>query len=130
MSLPAGVSPKAIPLANEDLTAAILELVGAATQNKQISRGANETIKALNKNRAEFVVIAGDTDPIETVLGLPILCEDKNVPYIFITSRAALGQACNITRSVIACAVKTKDNSRLQKSIDALKLKIEQAFIE
>lgn len=27
--------------------------------------------------------MAGDVEPIEIVLHLPLLCEDKNVPYVF-----------------------------------------------
>lgn len=127
--LPPGVSPKAFPLANSDLTAAILELVQNAQNNKQLRKGANEVTKTLNRSVAEIVIIAGDADPIEIVMHLPLLCEDKNVPYIFIPSRAALGRACGVTRSVIACSITKKDGSRLKKPIDNLKIQIEKAFI-
>ena len=127
--LPPGVSPKAFPLANNDLTAPILELISNAQNNKQLRKGANEVTKTLNRSTAEMVIIAGDTDPIEIVMHLPLLCEDKNVPYIFISSRSALGRACGVSRSVIACSIVKKDGSRLKKPIDAIKAKIEQAFI-
>ena len=123
--LPPNVSPKAFPLANSELTAAILEMVQSATTNKQLRRGANEVTKTLNRLVAEVVIIAGDTNPIEIVMHLPLLCEDKGVPYIFIPSRAALGRACGLSRSVVACSITKKDNSRLNKSIDALKNRIE-----
>ena len=124
-----GVSPKAFPLANDDLTAAILQAVSQATQNKQLRKGANEVTKTLNRSVAELVVIAGDVDPIEIVLQLPLLCEDKNVPYIFIPSRAALGRACGVSRSVTACSITKKEGSRLKKTIDNLKIKVEEAFV-
>ena len=131
--LPPGVSPKAYPLAKDDLTRAILQLVTEAQRNKQLRKGANEVTKTLNRSVAEIVVIAGDVDPIEIVLSLPLLCEDKNVPYIFIPSRAALGRACGVSRSVTACSIKKKDGkdqqSRLQKDIDNIKIQIEKAFI-
>ena len=127
--LPPGVSPKAYPLANENLTAAILELVSAAQNNKQLRKGANEVTKALNRSTAEVVVIAGDVDPIEIVMHLPLLCEDKNVPYIYVSSRAALGRACGVSRSVIAAVVMKKSGSRLEKQIEALKIEIEKAFV-
>ena len=127
--LPPGVSPKAYPLANNDLTTAILELIQSANNNKQLRKGANEVTKTLNRSTAEMVLIAGDADPIEIVMHLPLLCEDKNVPYIFVPSRAALGRACGVSRPVIACSITKKDNSRLKKNIDNLKTKIEQSFI-
>ncbi|KAH0789407.1 NHP2-like protein 1 [Histomonas meleagridis] len=123
--LPPGVSPKAYPLANPDLTAAILEMVQSASTNKQLRKGANEVTKTLNRLTAELVIIAGDVDPIEIVMHLPLLCEDKGVPYIFIPSRAALGRACGVSRSVVACSITKKENSRLSKPLEALKIKIE-----
>jgi len=127
--LPPGVSPKAYPLANNDLTGPILELITQAQSNKQLRKGANEVTKALNRTAAEIVIIAGDTDPIEIVMHLPLLCEDKNVTYIFIPSRAALGRACGVSRSVIACAILKKEGSRLKKHIDTIKTKIEQVSL-
>lgn len=128
--LPPGVSPKAFPLANPELTAAILEMISSAATNKQIRRGANEVTKTLNRLSADIVIIAGDVDPIEIVMHLPLLCEDKNVPYIFIPSRAALGRACGVARSVVACSITKKEGSRLSKPLEALKIKIEKAFTE
>ena len=33
--------------------------------------------KALNRGIAEFIVMAADTEPLEILLHLPLLCEDK-----------------------------------------------------
>ena len=40
---------------------------------------------------------------------LPILCEDKNVPYIYVPHKMALGRACGVSRSVIACSVTSNE---------------------
>ncbi len=45
-----------------------------------------------------MVVIAGDTSPAEVVMHLPLACEDVNVPYMFVTSRAELGAAAKTKR--------------------------------
>jgi hypothetical protein len=34
-----------------------------------------------------------------------LLCEDKNVPYVFVPSKVALGRACGVSRPVIAASV-------------------------
>jgi len=47
---------------------------------KQIKKGANESTKALNRGIAEIVVLAADTEPLEILLHLPLLCEDKVFP--------------------------------------------------
>ena len=33
--------------------------------------------KTLNRGTAEFIVMTADTEPIEILLHLPLLCEDK-----------------------------------------------------
>jgi U4/U6 small nuclear ribonucleoprotein SNU13 len=61
---------------------------------KQLKKGANEATKTLNRGISEFVVLAADTEPLEILLHLPLLAEDKNVPYVFVPSKQALGRAC------------------------------------
>mmetsp|Transcript_11984 Transcript_11984/g.24397 ORF Transcript_11984/g.24397 Transcript_11984/m.24397 type:complete len:129 (+) Transcript_11984:282-668(+) len=71
------VNPKAFPLAPPELTTTILDLVQQAANYKQIKKGANEATKTLNRGISEFIVMAADTEPLEILLHLPLLCEDK-----------------------------------------------------
>ena len=34
-----------------------------------------------------MIVLAADAEPLEILLHLPLLCEDKNVPYVFVRSK-------------------------------------------
>ena len=43
--------------------------------------------KTLNRGVSEFIVMAADAEPLEILLHLPLLCEDKNVPYVFVRSK-------------------------------------------
>ncbi|KAN0077215.1 50S ribosomal protein L30e-like protein [Tylopilus felleus] len=117
---------KAWPHAEEQLTNSILDLVQQAGQYKQLKKGANEATKTLNRGIAEFIVLTADTDPLEILLHLPLLCEEKNVPYVFIPSKAALGRACNVSRPVIAASVTTSEVRELQSQIRNVKLAIEK----
>ncbi|MEQ2193963.1 hypothetical protein XENOCAPTIV_019640, partial [Xenoophorus captivus] len=99
------VNPKAYPLADATLTKTILELVQQASNYKQLRKGANEATKTLNRGIAEFIVMAADAEPLEIILHLPLLCEDKNVPYVFVRSKQALGRACGVSRPVIATSI-------------------------
>ena len=78
------MSEKAFPLADADLTVALLDLVNQATNYKQTKKGANEATKTLNRGLSEMIIMAADAEPIEILLHLPLLCEDKNVPYVFV----------------------------------------------
>ena len=77
--------------------------------------------KQLNRGTAALIILAADTSPIEIVLHLPLLCEDKNVPYVFVPSKAALGRACGVTRNVIACAILNAEGSQLKSQIDTIR---------
>jgi len=101
----------------------------------------------LNRGIAEFIVLTADTEPIEILMHLPLLCEDKvgitfrclltktltvyrqNVPYIFVPSKAALGRACNVTRPVIAASVTTSESQELASQIRTIKNMIEKTMI-
>jgi len=116
---------KAWPLADAQLTNQILDLVQQAGQMKQLKKGANEATKTLNRGIAEFIILTADTEPIEILLHLPLLCEDKNVPYVFVPSKTALGRACNVSRPVIAASVTTNESRELNSQIQTIKRAIE-----
>jgi U4/U6 small nuclear ribonucleoprotein SNU13 len=85
--------------------------------------------KTLNRGISEFIVLAADAEPLEILLHLPLLCEDKNVPYVFVPSKVALGRSCGVSRPVIACSVTTNEASQLKSQIQNLKDAIEQLLI-
>jgi len=123
------VNPKAYPLADATLTQKILELVQQASNYKQLRKGANEATKTLNRGISEFIVMAADAEPLEILLHLPLLCEDKNVPYVFVRSKQALGRACGVSRAVIACSVTINEGSQLKPQITAIQQSIEKLLI-
>ncbi|KAH3687462.1 hypothetical protein WICPIJ_001572 [Wickerhamomyces pijperi] len=122
-------NPKAFPLADQALTQQILDVTQQATSLRQLKKGANETTKTLNRGISEFIIMAADTEPIEILLHLPLLCEDKNVPYVFVPSKAALGRACGVSRPVIAASITTNEASTLKNQIYGVKDKIETLLI-
>lgn len=120
---------RAFPLADADLTQQILDIIQQATHLRQLKKGANEATKTLNRGISEFIVMAADASPIEIVLHLPLLCEDKNVPYVFVASKMALGRACGVSRPVIAASVTSNESSQLNKQIIDIKNAIERLLI-
>jgi U4/U6 small nuclear ribonucleoprotein SNU13 len=85
--------------------------------------------KTLNRGISEFIIMAADTEPIEILLHLPLLCEDKNVPYVFVPSKVALGRACGVSRLVIAASITSNDASQLKPQINKIKEDIEKLLI-
>jgi len=87
-----------------------------------LKKGANEATKTLNRGISEFIVMAADAEPIEILLHLPLLCEDKAVPYIFVPSKIALGRACGVSRAVISASVIVNESSDLGPLINTIKV--------
>jgi len=123
------VNPKAYPLAEQALTTKILNLVQQAANYKQLRKGANEATKTLNRGQAEFVVLAADSEPLEILLHIPLLCEDKNVPYVFVRSKQALGRACGVSRPVIAASVTQNEGSQIKPQIITIQQDIEKLLL-
>ncbi|KAI1113913.1 L30e-like protein [Nemania sp. NC0429] len=99
--------PFARPLADEKATKKVMKSVRKAAKNKTLKRGVKEVVKSLRKSPAAgpgntafpgVVVLAGDISPMDVISHIPVLCEDVNVPYIFVASRAELGAAGSTKR--------------------------------
>jgi len=123
------VNPKAYPLASPEMAKQILEVVQQACNYNQLKKGANEATKTLNRGTAEIIVLAADAEPLEILLHLPLVCEDKNIPYVFVRSKVALGRSCGVSRAVIACSITSKEGSPLNTQITELKDLIEQMLV-
>jgi len=122
-------SSAAWPLADAALTQSILDLVQQSSHYRQLKKGANEATKTLNRGISEIVILAADTSPLAILLHLPLLAEDKNVPYVYVPSKTALGRACGVSRAVIAASITTNEASDLMTQIRELKDKVERLAI-
>ena len=85
--------------------------------------------KTLNRGTAEVVILAADTSPLAILLHLPLLAEDKNVPYVYVPSKLALGRATGVSRPVIAASITTNEASDLMGQIRTIKDKVERLMI-
>jgi len=119
----------AYPLADEKLSQSLLDLLQQASHARQLKKGANECTKTLNRGIAEIIVLAADTSPLAILLHLPLLCEDKNVAYVYVPSKSALGRACGVSRSVIAASITSNDASQLTAQIREMKNQVERLII-
>ncbi|RKO97917.1 hypothetical protein CXG81DRAFT_13043 [Caulochytrium protostelioides] len=124
-----GPNPKAFPLASPALGASLMALMTSLGPLKQLKKGANETTKALNRNLSSLVLLAADVEPLEILLHLPLLCEDKNVPYVFVESKVALGRACGTSRPVVAACITTNEGGIHRGEIERIRLEVEKLLV-
>jgi H/ACA ribonucleoprotein complex subunit 2 len=98
------VGPIAHPLASEKLNKKVLKVVKKATKANQVKRGVKEVVKGLRKGVVGFVVIAGDISPIDVISHVPVLCEDHDIPYVYVPTRDELG-AVGATKRPTSCVL-------------------------
>lgn len=102
----------------KEVVDATYESLQIATQTGRVRRGTNETTKAVERGQAKLVIIAEDVDPPEVVAHLPILCEERKIPFIFVPSREKLGSSAGIDVSTAAvCITEVGDAAELIKEI-------------
>lgn len=98
------VSAISHPLVSEKLNKKLLKVVKKASKQKHVKRGVKEVVKGLRKGAQGLVVIAGDISPIDVVSHLAVLCEDQNIPYVYVPSKDDLGSA-GATKRPTSCVM-------------------------
>ena len=82
----------------------VLSIVAEAKDGK-IRKGMNEVTKSIERGNAKIVIMAEDVSPPEILYHVPLLCDEKEVPYAYITTKKALGSAVKINIGASAIAV-------------------------
>jgi len=53
----------------------------------------------MKKNQKGLMIIAGNITPIDVITHIPVLCEEKEVPYIYVSAKEELGTSALTKRS-------------------------------
>jgi len=99
----------------------VYEIVEIARKTGKIEKGINEVTKAVERGTAKLVVIAEDVNPKEITQHLPLLCQEKGIPFVTVDSKQKLGAAAGINVAASAVAIvepgdAAKDIAQLTKS--------------
>ena len=104
------------------------QALSTARETGKIKKGTNETTKAVERGLAKLVLIAEDVDPPEIVAHLPLLCEEKKIPYVYVPSKQQLGKAAGLeVAAASACIIEPGDArdlvEEIAKQVQELKVK-------
>lgn len=101
------INPIAKPMAPKKLTKKIYKCIKKASKHKTYLRnGLKDVQKHLRKGEKGIVVFAGDVFPIEIMCHLPVVCEDKDIPYCYTPSRQDIGTAMGVKRGSLMVLIK------------------------
>nr|XP_029118103.1 H/ACA ribonucleoprotein complex subunit 2-like protein [Elaeis guineensis] len=81
------LAPIAKPLAGKKLRKRTLKLVRRASESKCLKGGVKEVVKSIRRGQKGLCIIAGNISPIDVITHVPILCEEADIPYIFVPSK-------------------------------------------
>ncbi len=110
----------------KELADKVLEAVTVAKASGKVRKGVNETTKAIERGLAKLVVMAQDVQPEEVLMHLPILCDEKKVPYAYVPSKQELGKASGIEVPTSSVAIVEEGDSKkliaeITEKVNALK---------
>ncbi len=89
----------------KEVAEASYEVLRQASRTGKVRKGTNESTKAIERGIAKLVVIAEDVQPPEVVAHLPIICDEKKIPYVFVPSKEQIGPAIGIDVPTASAAV-------------------------
>jgi len=89
----------------EELLKKSLEALDLARTTGNVKKGTNETTKIIERGMARLVLVSEDVTPEEVVMHLPPLCEEKNIPYLYVKNQKDLGAACGINKGCASAVI-------------------------
>lgn len=105
-----------------DLAEDAIEALQVARDTGSVKKGTNETTKAIERTSAELVYIAEDVQPEEVVMHLPELCDEKDIPYVFVETQDDIGHAAGLEVGSAAAAL--IDAGEAESSVDEITNKL------
>ena len=89
----------------KEVAEAAYEALKIAQESGKIRKGTNEATKSIERGRAKLVLIAENVEPPEIVAHLPLLCDERKAPYVYVPEKQRLGQAAGLMVSSSAASI-------------------------
>lgn len=89
----------------QEIADKVLQLVQVASETGKVRVGTNEVTKSSERSEAKLVIMAEDVDPAEILVHIPMLCEEKRIPYLYVQKKQRLGQVAGLSKSAASIAI-------------------------
>lgn len=107
----------------KEVVEAVYEALKISSESGKIRKGTNEATKSIERGRAKLVVIAEDVEPPEIVAHIPLLCDERRTPYVYVPDKRRVGQAVSLSVPAAAATIEEagEAESLLEEIISKLK---------
>jgi large subunit ribosomal protein L7Ae len=89
----------------KELVERIYKMIESVKVDGKLRKGTNEATKSIEKNEAKIIIAAEDISPKEIIMHMPILCEERKIPFVYVPSKSELGAAAGLPVSTSAIAI-------------------------
>ena len=91
----------------------------AETRDSKIRKGMNEVTKSIERGTAKLVIMAEDVSPPEILFHVPLLCDEKKIPYSYLPTKKEVGNVVkiNVGSSAISIDNVGSGNENILKDI-------------
>ncbi len=90
---------------SEELANKVYRLVEEVRSSGKLRKGTNEVTKSIERGDAKLVIVADDINPQEIIMHIPMLADEKKIPFIFVPKKDELGAAAGLPVSTSAIAI-------------------------
>ena len=94
------------------------EALEIARDTGKIGKGTNEVTKTIERGNTLLVFIAEDIDPPEIAAHLPVLSDEKEIPYVYLPTKDELGEAAGLNvGTASACIIDAGEADELVNEV-------------
>ncbi len=107
----------------DDVVDKTYEAVEIARDSGRVRKGTNEVTKYVERGEAKLAVLAEDVEPPEILAHMPMLCEEKDIPYSYVPTQKELGAAAGLDTGAASVAI--TEPGKGEQMIEELKKELE-----
>ena len=98
----------------QDIKDSVFELVKLVGKEGHgtVKKGANEVTKCAERQTAMMVIMAEDVNPPELLAHIPLICEEKGIPYGYVPSQEFLAKETGLPTGVKTASIAMMEISK------------------
>ena len=91
----------------QDVQEQVYEMVKSLGKDGKgrLKKGANEVTKAAERGTALMIVMAENVSPGELLAHIPMICKEKDIPFIYVADQTFLAEAAGMSNGTKTAAV-------------------------
>jgi len=91
----------------QDVQEQVYEMVKSLGKDGKgrLKKGANEVTKSAERGTAQMIVMAENVNPSELLAHIPMICKEKEIPFIYVEDQAYLAEAAGMSTGTRTAAI-------------------------